>query len=398
MSGTMMRKSLRDFAHLLQLSHRGGSAPITRQWKELEDWAAALDPNVHPSEALAPGALMEFARPGESAREGFARRLLDTPGVVGGGREDIGCSLIFRERKVLTPAVVEDALAQLRAVWVLPSGEEVVDPLDFYRKARELAQGFYYVWRWPNGEPDDEDRAWLAARSAWRTAVSHVTRLNRQGLDSELLVRNACERAYEGKQTDLPKHGVDDIVSVWLNWEKYRDREEPPVEPVWLSDFLVRAAAAWLDEVQDGVAWYDSRAVGALAFKLSRRVHAAGDRGNDAMLADASVPPGKPIAAFASATAHGTGKNLQRWNNALWMTPTSSGGTAEQLAGRHHRPMQEADEVNIYFFAHTEELRAGLRTAISQARFLQDTTQTPQKLLAGTWLGFDPRVGEDDDE
>jgi hypothetical protein len=48
MSGTMMRKSLRDFAHLLQLSHRGGSAPITRQWKELEDWAAALDPNVHP--------------------------------------------------------------------------------------------------------------------------------------------------------------------------------------------------------------------------------------------------------------------------------------------------------------------------------------------------------------
>jgi hypothetical protein len=297
------------------------------------------------------------------------------------------------------PAVVESALAELRSAWVLPSGEEVVDPLDFYRKARELAQGFYYVWRWPNGEPDDEDRAWLAARSAWRKTVSSVTRLNRTGLDSELLVRNACERAHDGKETNLPKHSTKELVSVWLNWEKYREREEPPVEPVWLSDFLVRAACAWLDEVGDGVAWYDSRAVGALAAKLSRRVHAAGNRGNDSMLADASVPAGKPIAAFASATAHGTGKNLQRWNNALWMTPTSSGGTAEQLAGRHHRPGVELnhDEVNIYFFAHTDELRAGLRTAVSQARFLQDTTQTPQKLLVATWLGFDPRT-EDDDE
>jgi hypothetical protein len=140
LSGTLMRRSMRDFWHIVQLTHKGWRCPVTRQWREAQDWAAALDPHVPADQRLRPGALNDMCRPGEEPREGFRRRLGDTDGVILGGAEDVGASLVYRKLPLAVPPSVTAALRVLRERWELPSGEQIVDALDFHRRARELAQ------------------------------------------------------------------------------------------------------------------------------------------------------------------------------------------------------------------------------------------------------------------
>jgi hypothetical protein len=403
MSGTMARRSIRDFWEIIKRTHKGERAPITRQWKEAEDWARALDPGVRPEERIAPGALMELTRPGEDAREGFSRRLLETEGVVGGGVADCPAALTFRPLPLAVPASIQNALEDLRLKWELPSGELVVDALDFYRKARELAQGFYYIWVWPNGIVD---REWLDARKQWRSAVAGVTKLNRPHLDSELLVRNAAEREengdYEGNATPLPKAQAKAVVAAWLAWKKVKDRPEPPVEPVWLNDFIARAAVAWSPKDAEGektfgLVWYDSRAVVTKIKELDPTGFFV-EAGEGEVLAcfDPSYGGDLPKQGKAYVTsAYATGKNLQRLTHSLDLCPSPSGAAWEQKIGRMHRPGQEADEVVMEYFAHTEELQNALQTAVEQAEFLQKL-MGPQKILLGDWIGGMPRKEEDE--
>lgn len=398
LSGTIARRSLMDFHHIIMLTHKLFRCPVTRQWREAKDWSLALDPQVPGDQRLRPGALLELCRPGEDARDGFRRRLMDTEGVVGGASEEVGASLIFREYNIdPLPPVITQALKDLRKSWELPArsgepAEQITDALDFHRRARELAQGFYYVWDWPNGKPDE---AWLMARAEWRAAVSAICRLNRPGLDSELLVRNAVKKG-EGGFPKKVKNGQGDTIDVvlaWQNWSKVMHREEPATRAVWLSDWYPAALVAWArDKVAEGggIAWCDSRAVEERCLDLLDGktpgvfVCGAGDKGNARLLELAGSRA--PASVIASATAHGTGKNLQRWSNMLIPLPWSGGADWDQRVGRIHRPGQEADEVNVEVWAHTEELRESIATAKEQAKFIEETTGAKQKLLFGTWV------------
>lgn len=392
LSGTMARRSIMDFHHIIELTHRDWRMPLTRQWREAKDWSLALDPQVHPSERLHPGALLELCIPGEDVRSGFRRRLVETEGVIGGSAEDVGASLVMRRLTLELPAAVRDALSDLRKKWVTPGGEQITDALDFARKARELAQGFYYVWEWPGGEPDVE---WLERRAAWRKCVADVCRLNRAGLDSELLVRNAAERELKGtwKNEDarLPKAGRKEIVACYSDWIEVKDTEEPPVRAVWIDDFAVRAALAWGKKIQkegDGaLIWYDARAIEERATELGALVCGAGTEGNRRLLELAEVKGVTPPVVFVSANAHGTGKNLQRWCRNLAIAPWPAGAKNEQIIGRTHRPYQEADEVTFDVFVHTDELERAMDAAIEDAHFIKGITGGDQKLLQATWLG-----------
>lgn len=393
LSGTIARRSIMDFHHIIQLTHKGWRCPVTRSWKDAKDWAFALDPHVQPDLRLNPGALVELCRPGEEPREGFRRRLTDTEGVIGGAAEDVGSSLLFRKRGVPVPEKLSNALKVLRKDWETPGGEQVVDALDFARKARELAQGFYYVWDWPDGKPDVE---WMTARSEWRKAVANVTKLNREGLDSELLVRNACVRelkpiAADSTAARLPKTSRSDMLEAWKAWAKVMHKEEPETRAIWIDDFLVRDAIEWgkSTEVMDAggaLVWYDARAFGERAAQLGAVVCGAGNSGNARMLDLAGDRSGKPITVFASSNAHGTGKNLQRWSRSLVVAPWSGGGTWEQVIGREHRPGQEADEVINDVNAHTIELNLCIEKALEDAAFIRGVTGGEQKILQGTWL------------
>lgn len=390
LSGTMARRSLMDFHHIIQLTHRGWRLPVSKQWKEIKDWSLALDPQVHPSERLHAGALLELCTPGEDARSGFRRRLIETEGVIGGSAEDVGASLIMRRLPVKVPDSVENALATLRKKWMTPGGEMITDALDFARKARELAQGFYYEWMWPGGEPDLE---WLEMRAAWRKAVADICRLNRPGLDSELLVRNAADREDKGtwKNEDarLPKASRNKTLEIWRAWKTVMDQDDPPVRAVWIDDFLVRAGIAWGERVkregEGAIIWYDSSAVEQRALELGAIVCGAGNDGNRRMLELAEGKGQAPVV-FASANAHGTGKNLQRWCRALALAPWPAGAKWEQVIGREHRPGQNADEVCFDVFVHTPELEKAMEAALEDARFIFGITGGEQKLLQASWI------------
>jgi len=62
------------------------------------------------------------------------------------------------------------------------------------------------------------------------------------------------------------------------------------------------------------------------------------------------------------------------------------GETCEQLIGRTHRFGQAADEVSMDYFAPTEEVLNAVAASRSDARYIEETQGSPQKLNYGTWL------------
>jgi hypothetical protein len=83
----------------------------------------------------------------------------------------------------------------------------------------------------------------------------------------------------------------------------------------------------------------------------------------------------------ASVRAHGVGKNLQQWSEALIMGFPSSNKTLEQLIGRLHRPGQDADVVTFNFYAHSLENLDAVQKCLSDAEFVKDTTGADQRIL-----------------
>ena len=101
-----------------------------------EEWSRALDPGDDPAPA---GALLKLCEPGEHVREGFHRRLVETPGVVSTTEPAVDAELEITERRAPPiPASVTNALDDVRATWVRPDGEELVDALSLGRCLREL--------------------------------------------------------------------------------------------------------------------------------------------------------------------------------------------------------------------------------------------------------------------
>ena len=93
----------------------------------------------------------------------------------------------------------------------------------------------------------------------------------------------------------------------------------------------------------------------------------------------------------ASVRAHGTGKNLQQFNEALIMGFPSSGKTVEQLLARLHREGQKADLVKFNFYAHSKENLDALEKALGDAAFVKATSGSDQRILNAKILDSDGR-------
>jgi len=372
LSGTITNRGLRDYSHIIELCLRKNS-PLPAPYRELMEWADAIDVirEGEQREARAPGALMKLCDEGESVRSGFRRRLVETPGVVATTESAIGTSLYLRAARPEVPGAVTRALSVLENTWAI-GDEELTDAMSVARVAKQISCGFYYVWKWPGGIKDHE---WLEARSKWHRAVrDFLKHRSRKGLDSPLLVTNAVIRG------DIP-----DLDDVYAAWERVKDRPEPPVEAVWIDKFLVDYAIQWCvdraDAKENGIVWFEHRAIeDALRATGKLRVFGAGQ---DAELGVCVAP----IIA-CSIAAHGTGKNLQRWNRGLILSPPSSGTKIEQCLGRQHRPGQEADEVFFDVCLHTDYLRRAFESAEADARYVEETQGQKQKILYATRIGF----------
>jgi hypothetical protein len=366
LSGTITSRSLNDYAQLLELALRKNS-PLPLGYREVQDWAGAID--VKPEYVMQPGALRRFCNEGESVREGYRRRLTETPGVVATNEEnEVGAALIVRRYSIPLPDRIQRALAEIKKSFSI-EGHQFAQALTKAQTLRTVAAGFYYVWRWPGGVVDTD---WLEARAAWTEAVNHKLGRAKRGMDSPALLAEAAERWFKDVKTDKPTWECP----AWVRWREEKHKKPPPRDAVWLDDYLCRDAverARKHAKKAPTIIWYLNRAIGAKLGELSGlEVH--GD-GTDLVGVERDI-------VIASIHVHGEGKNLQGHysRNVITQFPPN-GLMAEQLLGRTHRPGQEADEVIVDWAGHTPETEAAMYRAIEDAKYQQETLGVRQKLL-----------------
>jgi len=371
MSGTVTKRSLKDYAHIIQWCLKDGR-PLPEKFKEVELWADALDERKGQVRRAHPGALITLCNeeekdlwvkgePRRAARQAYRRRLVDTPMVIATRETPIDASLSVEAVEVPVEPATDDAFEALRRDWVTPDGWPISDGIAMFRHARELGLGFYYVW-------DPRPPAyWLAARSDWCAYVRQVLSRSRT-LDSELAVAQAL------------RQGRNDEIGLALldAWHDVRKDFEPNTVPRWVDDSVLKFCVKWMRR-NNGIVWTEHTHFARMLSKLSG-VPYYGRKGlNDDKQAIEDHSPTEPL--IASIQSNGEGRNLQNWSLNLVTSFPPNGAMVEQLLGRTHRDGQEADEVGVQVIMTCAEHVGAIWQAHSDSQYVEDSTGSPQKLM-----------------
>lgn len=366
LSGTLLAASQLDLTHLFQWA-LGCLSPVPVTWQVAEQWARVLDPT--PPQGIPPDAFDYAAiRPVcewagvTDPRVAFEQRLSTAPGVVRARGASCDASLYLTPWRPALPPALSVAIERVELTWERPDGWLCLDRLEVHRTVRQLTQGFFYRWIWPNGEPDLE---WLAARSEWGSALRAFTKRGGEGLDTEGLVTAAMRRH--------PHRFPRSLTEAWGAWCAVRDNYTPDVETVWLDDSILRAAARHPDAP---LIWYAHTATADALEGLGVEVVRPG-----------VTPTGPRRQLAVSVQSHGTGLNLQGWCNNLVLCPPPGPAQLEQLIGRTHRAGQD-DDVTVALAQHAPFLRGQWRETTRRAAILATTTGQPFRIAPGnhTWI------------
>lgn len=426
-SGTLTEDSLDNYGHLSALSLRE-SSPVPLDTGTLGQWCEALDPTKDGTPKRGIGALAKLCTPGERVRYGFRRRLVETQGVITTEDAALPSKLRISKRDPgKVPDVIRNAIAYTRDGKMRPDGEVLTELAEVANVCRQLAAGFFYIWRYPRGESAELIDKWFTRRQAWHRELREKLEHRVDMLDSPGLCEAAARLFYAPDELeragDKPPHGYVDAgasfvkdpnrpqwaASCWRPWAEVEQLVQPVKDTVWVDDFLVRDAVRFAAE--PGVVWYLHEAFGQRVSELGGLPwYASGNaepvRLNPtpamlerrAMFLAAGAWEGGDgadnwlktedgtRAIVCSIKAHGTGKNMQAWRRCL-VTNTPVKGW-EQLLGRHHRQGQEAAEVEVQVYRHTSEVRDALDTARELAAYVRDTTGKIDRLLFATLEGL----------
>jgi superfamily II DNA or RNA helicase len=386
LSGTMMRRSLMDFAHVLRWCLKD-KAPVPKTIEETEEWALALDDKVDEEMRFPPGDLLLFATPEErasldpltAARRGFQRRLLETPGVVSAlHANDTDCSLEIRALEYNMAPITSDHFHTLRRKMLTPDGWELMTGAEVHLHAKQLALGFHSVWE-PR-PPED----WRSARREWNAFVREVLTYSRT-LDSPEQVALAADTG------TLPPGRQRDGEELLAAWRRERDRpRDPDQEPFranvvaqWHDDSALHVAMDWAKKHGPGVIWTEHVPFAERLAQMSGLKY----YGQQGLAADGEfIDDADPkTCVIASIDANKEGRNLQRkWSRCLYTSAPSSSEEWEQSIGRFHRKGQTADSVEAWVLLGCAEHHKAFTSAIAEARAVQDTTGHQQRLLIAT--------------
>ncbi len=376
LSGTITAGSVNDYGHLAGLI-LGEHSPLPLDWNELQAWSYVLDAHESPAPD---GELARLCTPGESARDGYRRRLLETPGVVATAENDPGMTLVFSRASVTAPKPILEALAKVRDTWVRPDGKPLREAIEVYGVQRQLACGFYYETIFPRQEPLALRQEWLEARKEYYSEVRERLSAGIKGQDSPLQCWNWAANGKWGSAT-------------WARWSRVREAVKPDRRTVWLDRFLVDDAIEWARK-KPGIVWVESEAVRAaveIAEGAGVPVYAGGKEDEAALLREDGSR-----SVVVSIRAFNAGINLQHvfCRNRV-LTPPASNSLLEQAISRTARPRDAAkcvgpvglfDDVEVEFCLHTPELADALTDARAKARYVEGTTPNRQKLSMATWL------------
>lgn len=372
-SGSPTTRSPDDCAHLAALALREAS-PYPLEPSTVGEWSEALGAKA----TIGEGALMRLAAPGETARQGFRRRLVETAGVITTEDAQLDVPLKIRVRPVAVPSILDEALVLVRGgerpdtMTGSHFGEELTEQVEVVACARQVALGFFYRWKYPRGEPVELIDAWFAKRKAFGQELRLKLERRTDLMDSPALLRDAAQRHHENYRGHLPTWAA----ASWPAWRDIQDSVWPEQETQWLDDSIVKDAVEWGREAP-GIVWYSH-------VEFGRRVAAEGgfeifEGGDEASIRIQTVSGEKTI--VASVDAHGTGKNLQMFSRGLITAPFAGGGKWEQVLARLHRYGQKAPAVVFDVYLHTPELRAALDSGLEDARYVYETTGKAERLL-----------------
>lgn len=362
LSGTIVKRSIMDFHHHAGWA-LGDGMPLPMGAQEATTWARAVDPKPD-GPRVQPGALSRLGpvEDREQARKTLGERIGQTPGVVVTAGESTGSTLILSTWAPDLDPEIAEALERLRKDHVTPWGDEVADPRDLWRVARQLVCGFSYRWEPP---PPPE---WLLARKRWKGFARYVLDQGVEGLDSELRVANAVK---VGKLNDKGR---------WDAWAAIRSRYHPEKNRAtrWISKDTLRQAVKVIGK-KPSLVWVEHRAVGHALAQATGWPYAYKD-GADEQGRLVESYAGKQTVILSIASNH-KGLNLQAWNHNDILMPPSSGDIWEQIMGRTDRTGQEADEITYRVMLGDPSVEAGFANAFADARFQWQTLGQPQKLL-----------------
>jgi hypothetical protein len=388
MSGTVTRRSIRDFAHLLALCLRGG-APVPIEESQLIEWAQALDETPPGGRRIEPGFLLspEFAteeerRATDGHKIAFRRRLTETPGVVTTAETTAGdMSLIASFDRMPLPQHVTDEIGKMRRTWETPNGASFEHAIVMMQHVREMGLGFFYYWDPPaprvcawcasRGMVTCE-HSWLSIRKEWYGHCRYILSNNRRGLDSPLLVANAVDAGH-----------YPEAYGPLQKWREIKNTFVPNPKPAWLAfDVVEHVAREALKE--ETIVWTDLSAFAhALAAKTGLPYF--GPEGKDYQGRSIEDHPGKS-SIIASMHSNRAGRNLQdRWFRNYLVNPPPNGEWIEQILGRTHRDHQPSDEVFCRFLSTCPEHEMAVDRAILEATHMLRITGQPQKLLLADW-------------
>jgi hypothetical protein len=390
-TGSLTDSSLEDYAHLAALALRLQS-PLPLDPAVVSEWGRALDESDNPAPPGELGQLCdEDLDPNDldQIREGFRRRLSQTMGFVISSEASVSVGLTVTERIApALPPIIQEALDKVRTCWVRPDtlvgseyDEELVDAMQVAKVARELASGIFYRWRFDPINGVSQRKAdideWLAARKDWGRELRNRLQSREEWLDSPHLCEHAAMRFWgdRPKRDDRPEWDA----ATWCRWREIKGKVKPTTEACRVSDYLVVDAARWGVE-NLGIIWYGMVDFGKWVSEVSGLpLHGGGP--------DAGKRISKEIgnrSIIASIASHGRGRDgLQAlFCDQLITQFPSSASRVEQLMGRAHRQGQQRD-VNTWYYAHTDEMRASFETACGRARYVNGTLGANQKILSG---------------
>jgi len=388
MSGTLMSRSIKDFAHLFHHALKSYT-PLPTERVALDTLAKITDdlPDHQYAEQWHWRKYKQFVEAftdlsgetymdqktthrRETARNALHTRIASSAGVVMTSGSSCSASIRMRPESMDLPASIEDALKDVRRAYLLPNGDVIDAATDAAATERRLSLGFYYRWDWPQGERDTE---WLYARRGWNQAVRRTCRYGPDRLDSPAIVRDAVQSGEYSKSS---------IVEAWERWDDQRHKPEPDTVAEWVDDsVLVHIVEKALDQYEAPLIWYPWQAV---VEKLNE--HFGGEMvicrpdGQNPEKLDGTRPTA------VSQHAHRKGLNLQEaFHENVILSPSPSGQIWEQLMGRTHRGGQPEDTVYFSAMAHVDRHRQALADAYSNAEAIEQTQGQQMKLLQADW-------------
>jgi hypothetical protein len=438
MSGTITKKSIKDFYHLIKPCLRD-NCPLPLSETIANDWAAMIDAAASSADYTPPPAgtgplvpLLEWARthfgddPGAQRftsdvfgfRRAFQERLNSAPGVVTSGDSSIGTSLVICNKPVENYENCEGykkldfLVEQVQDLMVTPNGDEIEHAIHAYKWLNELCgAGFYNELTWPEDAVYAERKKITEAQA--KDILERAKDHHKAGQRYAKCLRTWLkEKARPRMDTpfliagDMARNGATNVgVELYKLWKEHKDldfegRPDRDSHAVRICPFKINAAVQWCLEHINGhpdegaIVWVDHIEVGlwlteALKSAGINPLHCpAGERFNLLILDPKS---GNRIV-VASYNAHGTGKNLQHFQHQYFLEWPRSAAMAEQTLGRTHRNGQMADELIVYTNQTLVFDQMCFAACLNDALYTHQTTGNRQKLIYAVYAEPRPKI------